>query len=186
MVAEGRRAAERGEHAAAIARFDEALALWRGPALAEFADRAFARTEAAGLDELRASIAEERIAAVLAAGDHRDAVAECEKLVAEEPLRERRWTQLMLALYRDGRQGEALEAFRRLRTVLADELGVDPGPEARRLRGRSSLRIRLCWPSAFRTASGVSTFRPCRASVGSGSWRRCSTTWLTPPQAGVG
>jgi DNA-binding SARP family transcriptional activator len=135
MVAEGRRAAERGEHAAAIARFDEALALWRGPALAEFADRAFARTEAAGLHELRASIAEERIASVLAVGGHPDAVAECEKLVAEEPLRERRWTQLMLALYRDGRQGEALEVFRRLRTVLADELGVDPGPEARRLEG---------------------------------------------------
>ena len=133
LVAKGRRLAERGEHAAAIAIFDEALALWRGPALAEFADRPFARTEAAGLDELRASIAEERMAAILAAGGHRDAVAECEKLVAEEPLRERRWAQLMIALYRDGRQGEALEACRRLRVLLADELGVDPGPEVRRL-----------------------------------------------------
>ena len=133
LVADGRRLAERGEHAAAIATFDEALALWRGPALAEFADRPFARTEAAGLDELRASIAEERMAAILAAGGRRDAVAECEKLVAEEPLRERRWAQLMIALYRDGRQGEALEACRRLRVLLADELGVDPGPEVRRL-----------------------------------------------------
>ena len=133
LVAEGRRLAERGERAAAIATFDEALALWRGPALAEFADRPFARTEAAGLDELRASIAEERMAAILAVGGRRDAVAECEKLVAETPLRERRWAQLMIALYRDGRQGEALEACRRLRVVLADELGVDPGPEVRRL-----------------------------------------------------
>ena len=133
LVAEGRRLAERGEHAAAIATFDEALALWRGPALAEFADRPFARTEAAGLDELRASIAEERMAAILAAGGRRDAVAECEKLVAEEPLRERRWAQLMIALYRDGRQGEALEACRRLRVLLTNELGVDPGPEVRRL-----------------------------------------------------
>ncbi|MFC5995027.1 BTAD domain-containing putative transcriptional regulator [Pseudonocardia hispaniensis] len=133
LVVEGRRAAERGEHAAAIGRFDEALALWRGPAFAEFADRAFARPEVAGLEQLRASIVEERMASVLAAGGHRDAVAECEKLVAEEPLRERRWMQLMLALYRDGRQGEALEAFRRLRAVLADELGVAPTPEARQL-----------------------------------------------------
>ena len=133
LVADGRRLAERGEHAAAMATFDEALALWRGPALAEFADRPFARTEAAGLDELRASIAEERMAAILDAGGRRDAVAECEKLVAEEPLRERRWAQLMLALYRDERQSEALEACRRLRALLADELGVDPGPEVRRL-----------------------------------------------------
>ena len=115
LVADARRLAGRGEHAAAVATFDEALALWRGPALAEFADRPFARTEAAGLDELRASIAEERMAAIVAAGGHRDAVAECEKLVAEEPLRERRWAQLMIALYRDGRQGEALEACRRAR-----------------------------------------------------------------------
>jgi DNA-binding SARP family transcriptional activator len=133
LVAKGRRAAERGACAVAISRFDEALAQWRGPALAEFAHQAWAATEAAGLSELRASTAEERIAALLAVGRHRDAVAECDKLVAEEPLRERRWTQLMLALYRDGRQGEALEAFRRLRAVLVDELGVEPGPEARRL-----------------------------------------------------
>jgi len=133
LVVEGRALADRGEHDAAIAAFDEALALWRGPALAEFADRPFARTEAAALDELRASIAEERMAAILAAGGRRDAVAECEKLVAEKPLREQRWAQLMIALYRDGRQGEALEACRRLRKLLADELGVDPGPEARRL-----------------------------------------------------
>jgi DNA-binding SARP family transcriptional activator len=64
LVGEGRRAAERGEHASAVGRFDEALALWRGPALVEFADRPFARSEVAGLDELRASIAEERMDAV--------------------------------------------------------------------------------------------------------------------------
>ena len=73
------------------------------------------------------------MAAILDAGGRRDAVAECEKLVAEEPLRERRWAQLMLALYRDERQSEALEACRRLRALLADEVGVDPGPEVRRL-----------------------------------------------------
>ena len=131
LVAEGRRSAGRGDHGTAIARFDEALGLWRGATLAEFADRSWARTEAARLDELRASVAEERVAAFLASGRHHEAIAECEKLVAEEPLRERRWAQLMLALYRDGRQGEALAAYRRLRDVLADQLGVDPGSEAR-------------------------------------------------------
>ncbi|NMO94111.1 AfsR/SARP family transcriptional regulator [Actinomycetospora sp. TBRC 11914] len=132
-IARARRATERGDHAAAVSAFDEALGLWRGPALAEFADRSFARTEAALLDELRATAAEERMAAVLALGVDPDAVAECEELVAREPLRERRWVQLMLALYRAGRQGEALDAYRRLVRVLADELGVDPGPEARAL-----------------------------------------------------
>ena len=125
------------------------------------------------------------MAAVLAVGGHRDAVAECEKLVAEEPLRERRWTQLMLALYRDGRQGEALEVFRRLRSALAEELGVDPGPEARRLEGAILARIQRC--SCENPRAGRPAFdRNCRASVGSGSWRRCSTTWRTPAQAGVG
>lgn len=133
LIAEGRRAVAGGDEALAIAKFDEALALWRGPAIVEFADRSFAHTEAGRLDELRASVAEERIDAVLAAGRHHEVIADCEGLVAAQPLRERRWAQLMLALYRDGRQGEALEAYRRLRAVLVDQLGVDPGPEARRL-----------------------------------------------------
>jgi DNA-binding SARP family transcriptional activator len=132
-IVRGRRDAALGNHDAAIDAFDEALALWRGPALAEFADRPFARCEAASLEELRATTIEERTAALLAGGSSRDVVADCEGLVAEEPLRERRWTQLMLALYREGRQGEALEAYRRLSGLLADELGIDPGPEARAL-----------------------------------------------------
>ena len=132
-IVRGRREAALGEFGAAVHAFDEALALWRGRSLAEFADRPFARTEAAALDELRATTVEERTAALLAAGEDADVVAECEKLVAEEPLRERRWAHLMLALYRDGRQGEALEAYRRLAGLLGDELGVDPGPEARAL-----------------------------------------------------
>jgi DNA-binding SARP family transcriptional activator len=130
-IGRGRSEAALGRYASAIDAFDEALALWRGRAFAEFADRSFARTESAALEELRATTVEERTAALLAAGDHPDAVAECEKLVAQEPLRERRWAHLMLALYRDGRQGEALEAYRRLTGLLVDELGVDPGPEAR-------------------------------------------------------
>jgi DNA-binding SARP family transcriptional activator len=133
LIADGRREAEHGEYATALARFDEALALWRGPAINEFADRPFARSEAARLDQLRESAAEDRVAAVLALGRHREAVATCEMLVAAQPLRERRWIQLMLALYRDGRQAEALEAYRRLSAVLTEQLGIDPGPEARQL-----------------------------------------------------
>ena len=132
-IVRGRREAAAGRFDAAVRAFDEALALWRGRALAEFADRPFARAEAAALEELRATTVEERMAALLAAGDHADVVAQCERLVAEEPLRERRWAHLMLALYRDGRQGEALEAYRRLAGLLDDELGVEPGPEVRAL-----------------------------------------------------
>src|SRR5690349_20164864 len=82
LVAEGRRAVDRGEFGVAIARFDEALSFWRGRALAEFADRPWACAEAMRLDELRESILEERVATLVAGGYH-DAVAECEKLVAE-------------------------------------------------------------------------------------------------------
>lgn len=154
LVAQGRSAAADGDHATAIARFDAALALWRGPAIAEFADRDFARTEAARLDELRASVAEDRVDAVLAAGRHHEAVADCEQLVAAHPLRERRWTQLMLALYRDGRQGEALAAYRRLRDLLAEQLGVDPGPQARALEaGILRHDPALAPPAAVRAAA---------------------------------
>jgi DNA-binding SARP family transcriptional activator len=133
LVARAHREADRGAHDVAASTFDEALALWRGAPFGEFADRPFARAEAAGLDELHATTAEERVDVLLAAGRHREAVTECETLAAEQPMRERRCAQLMLALYRDGRQSEALEAYRRLRKTLADELGVDPGAEARRL-----------------------------------------------------
>lgn len=114
-------------------RHDDALALWRGAAYAEFADRPFARAEAARLDELRERAQEDRVAALLDRGGHREAVGVCERLVALQPLRERRWELLMTALYRDGRQGEALTAAHRLRARLTDELGIDPGPGVRAL-----------------------------------------------------
>jgi DNA-binding SARP family transcriptional activator len=163
LTRQGRRAAEGGDLAVAIARFDEALALWRGPSLVEFADRAFARTEAARLDELRESVAEDRVAAVLAMGRHHEAIGTCEALVAERPLRERRWTQLMLALYRDGRQADALEAYRRLRTVLTDELGIEPGPEAQRLESAilAQDRALLTAPSVRSPARSAPAVVPC-------------------------
>jgi DNA-binding SARP family transcriptional activator len=133
LIAKARRATEVGEYRAAINVFDQALGLWRGQSLAEFVELSFARGEAVRLDELRASAAEDRMAAVLALGRHHEAIAELETMVADEPLRERRWTLLMLALYRDGRQGDALVAYRRLGALLGEQLGVDPGLEVQRL-----------------------------------------------------
>ena len=123
----------RFERLAGESRFDEALAVWRGPALADFREERFARDAAARLEELRLGAEEGRIDAELAAGHDSQVVADLERLVAEHPLRERLRGQLMLALYRSGRQSEALELFRRTRTELVDALGVEPGPELQEL-----------------------------------------------------
>lgn len=112
---------------------DSALALWRGPAYAEFADEPWARGEIARLDELRLLAAERRAAALLDLGDAASAVPDLEAHVEGHPWREDAWRLLALARYRAGRQGDALATLRRAREVLADELGVDPGPELRRL-----------------------------------------------------
>ena len=104
----------------------EALALWRGPALADFARDSFAQSEIARLEEARISAVEERVEADLALGRHSELVGELEALVAAHPLRERQRGQLMLALYRSGRQAEALAAYRDARRLLVDELGLEP------------------------------------------------------------
>jgi DNA-binding SARP family transcriptional activator len=117
------------------AKLREALALWRGPPLGEFAFEAFAQSEIGRLEELRLTVLEERIDADLEAGRHADVVGELEALVAENPLRERFREQLMLALYRSGRQAEALEAFQQGRRVLVEELGIDPSPRLQQLHG---------------------------------------------------
>lgn len=115
---------------------DEALALWRGPAYAEFADRDFAVAEAARLEELRLRTVEERAVLALETGAVGDAVSALEELVAEQPLRERAHGLLMTALYRAGRAAEALDRFSALRRTLADELGLDPSPTLRELQQR--------------------------------------------------
>jgi DNA-binding SARP family transcriptional activator/tRNA A-37 threonylcarbamoyl transferase component Bud32 len=119
--------------AQAAGTFDEALALWRGPALADLSDEASLGGEIARLEELRLSSIEEKIASELALGLHGRLVGELEALSKLHPLRERLWGDLMLALYRSGRQAEALEAFRRARQILAEELGIDPSRRLRRL-----------------------------------------------------
>src|SRR5262249_20825805 len=117
----------------------EALSLWRGPALAEFAYEPFAAAESARLGEARLAAVEERIDARLALGDAAALVPELEALVREQPLRERARGQLMLALYRSGRQADALRVYQEGRTILVAELGLEPGPELRELQ-RSMLR----------------------------------------------
>jgi predicted ATPase/DNA-binding SARP family transcriptional activator len=111
----------------------EALDLWRGPALADFSTDPWAAGEAARLEELRLAAIEERIELVLDSGRHTDLVEELETLATANPLRERLHAQLMLAMYRSGRQADALAAFRRLQRTLDDELGLDPSEELRNL-----------------------------------------------------
>jgi DNA-binding SARP family transcriptional activator len=116
-----------------------ALSLWRGPALAEFRDEPFARAAGRRLAELRLATLEQRIEADLDLGRHELLVGELEALVEEEPLREQPRRQLMLALYRAGRQAEALGHYRDARRVLVDELGIDPSPRLQELE-RAILR----------------------------------------------
>jgi DNA-binding SARP family transcriptional activator len=118
---------------AAVATFEEALGLWRGPALGEFAFAEFAQREIHRLDELRLETVEGRIEGLLRLGRHGAVVAELEARVDEHPLRERLRGQLMLALYRSGRQAEALEVYRDGRRRLANDLGLEPGTELQRL-----------------------------------------------------
>ncbi len=133
LTGAGQAALGRGEAAVAASRFGEALALWRGPALADVADVERLALEAARLEELRLVAVEGRIEAELGLGLHAEVAGELERLVAEHPLRERLWRLLVLALYRCERQADALAAYRRARAMLAGELGLEPGEELRRL-----------------------------------------------------
>jgi len=128
-VADGTAAAERGDPQAASASLRAALRLWRGPALGALASRPWARAEAERLEQERVRALEARIEADLALGAHRDVVAELERLTAEHPAREHLLALLMLALYRSGRQADALAACRQARGYLADELGIDVSDE---------------------------------------------------------
>ena len=111
----------------------EALALWRGEPLADLADEPFAAVEIRRLEDLRLRATEMAVEADLAAGRHAELTGELDRLVGEHPLRERLHGQRMLALYRAGRQSEALEAYRQARSALVEQIGVEPGAELRRL-----------------------------------------------------
>jgi DNA-binding SARP family transcriptional activator len=126
LVDEGRSLLARGLTADASRRLQDALSLWRGPPLADFAYESFARTAIARLEEVRLAAVELQIEADLALGRHDELVGELETLVAEHPLRERLRRYLMTALYRSGRQAEALDAYQAARRALVDELGIEP------------------------------------------------------------
>ncbi|WP_413755782.1 BTAD domain-containing putative transcriptional regulator [Streptomyces sp. MMBL 11-3] len=133
LSAHGRRELAAGDHGRAAELLREALALWSGPALAGLAATPFARAQAARLDELRLAALEDRVEADLALGRHRELVAELQQSVAEHPLRERPYGQLMRALHGCGRRADALAVFQDLRRALAEELGSDPSGDLRAL-----------------------------------------------------
>ena len=133
LIAEARSLVAAGEMEQALAAFDAALELWRGPVLSDFQYDAFAQAEIAKFDEMRAAALEERIAVEVLLGRDAQVLGELEGLVREYPYRERLHGQLMLALYRAGRQADALAAYRAARSVLVDELGIEPSAELRQL-----------------------------------------------------
>jgi DNA-binding SARP family transcriptional activator len=133
LASDGTELLERGRAEDAAVLLGESLALWRGPALADVADEGMLRRAAARLDELRLVALERRIEADLVCGRHTELVGELEELAAEYPLRERPRALQMLALYRCGRQADALAAYRTARGTLVEELGIEPGSELQEL-----------------------------------------------------
>jgi WD40 repeat protein/DNA-binding SARP family transcriptional activator len=133
LTATARGMLSQGQPDAAASLLRQALGLWRGGAFEEFLDTDFGAAESDRLAELRLAAVEDRVEAELQLGRHRELVAELEGLVRDQPLRERLWAQLLLALYRSGRQADALLAYQRARSILVEELGIDPGGELRRL-----------------------------------------------------
>lgn len=134
LLAETRSALRDGDVPAASDAVAAALALWRGPALQGLTGTAWFSAEARRLETLRVDALEEDFEVRLALGEHRELAAALRSALADNPFRERLWGQLMLALYRSGRQADALETFQEARRVLAEELGLEPGPELRRLQ----------------------------------------------------
>ena len=134
LAVEGHRLLATGRTGEADPVLQEALGLWRGPAYQGYRYTGFGAAEGDRLDELRRTATEDLIDSRLAGADPGQLIPDLEAMVREEPMRERRWGQLMVALYRAGRQVEALQAFARAREVLVGELGIEPGPELQRLQ----------------------------------------------------
>jgi predicted ATPase/DNA-binding SARP family transcriptional activator len=150
LAAEGHRALADGAPERAAETLREALELWRGPALAEFASEPFAQAEIRRLEDERLAASEARVESELALGRHVTLVGELEELIAAHPLRERLHGLLMVALYRSGRQADALAAYRRARDVLVDQLGIEPGPDLRALERAVLAQDRELDPPAAR------------------------------------
>jgi DNA-binding SARP family transcriptional activator/WD40 repeat protein len=177
LVAEGRTLASRNEMPAALAALTEAVGLWRGRPLGELADWPPVQPQVTQLEELHRCAEEELAEAALAVAHHREWVPRLEALVTEEPLRERRWGLLMVALYRSGRQTDALRAYQRARAALG-ELGLEPGPELRLVeRAVAAQESALTWPTSDQTQlpatpTGVVTFLLTDVARSSQLWER--------------
>src|SRR5262249_30161287 len=135
LVSNGRAQLAAADYTRAMASLDAALELWRGPAFGEFADDDFARVERARLEDARMTAIEDRAQALLYLGRHTEVIGQLEALVVTHPFRERLWEELMVALYRSGRQADALHAYQDVREKLRDELGVEPSESLRSLEG---------------------------------------------------
>ena len=149
LAGEGHRLFDGGHPREAGPVLREALDLWRGAAYQDYRYTGFGAAEGQRLDELRRTVTEDRVDSSLATGDAGELVAELQAMVREEPLRERRWGQLMVAMYRAGRQAEALQAFTRAREVLVGELGIEPGLELQRLQAAilaHDAELERAWP----------------------------------------
>jgi DNA-binding SARP family transcriptional activator/DNA-binding beta-propeller fold protein YncE len=160
LTSEGRSLAASGKQARAAALYGEAIALWRGPPLADVVFESFARNEAERLEEERLGALMDRVDCELALGRHNELVAELEELVGEYPLRERLRAQLMLALYRSGRQADALAAYQDARRTLIDELGLEPSSELQDLE-----RAILAHDATLKAPRKVADKRPVRARL---------------------
>ncbi|WP_353816235.1 AfsR/SARP family transcriptional regulator [Agromyces sp. SYSU T00266] len=187
--------------ARAVDAADRALRLWRGTPYADLADWPAAVIEAERLEEVRLDVEEVRLAARLRLGEHAASVADAERLVREAPLHERRWTMLATALYRSGRQADALAAIRAAKDRLADDLGAEPGEELRAvevavLRHDDSLDLgeaprpasdvcpyRGLPPSGSRTRTTSSVARATRPRPSHGS--RAPGSWPSPARPAV-
>ena len=169
LVAKGRDALVQGDAAKAAELLRDALGLWRGPALAEFSEP-FARSESARLEELRIAALEWRIEAELALGHHGDVIGELETLIARHPVRERLRTQHVLALYRSGRQADALANYQTYRRTLDAELGIEPSPSLKKLERRilhHDPGLDLAAPPTARPGEAVRDARSLVARAGS-------------------
>jgi predicted ATPase/DNA-binding SARP family transcriptional activator len=133
LTEEGRQAHAGGDHELARSVLTDAAALWRGRAYGDVAYSSFAVAESGRLEQVRLNGIEDLLESRLALGDHAALTGELESLTSEHPMRERLWAARMIALYRSGRQGDALKVYEEARHQLADELGIDPSPELRRL-----------------------------------------------------
>jgi predicted ATPase/DNA-binding SARP family transcriptional activator len=160
LATEGRNALARDDPAAASAVLAEALTLWRGDPLADLAYEAFAQEPIARLEEQRLSALEDRIAADLQLGKHAELVGELEALTAKHPYREGLRHHLMLALYRAGRQSEALAVYQETRRLLVDELGIDPKPELQELERAILVQDPALEPEPLRDADHRSEEKP--------------------------